>query len=388
MQFIKTKRNELLKVAIFILTTILILLLTNMKLKDAILWPYEKKARITIIAFSFLFYIYSLYFCMKPSQKWYKLMYQFVPSVVLVYGILFINSKWMNFIPYLLPVVLVVLSYPIINALFFQIFTVLLYYFTGCLSEELMMFYLFFGLVVIFLAKYAKTKIQYIFSLIMTVVIYFIIASDYQYLVYEKIQFVNLLKAFIPLIITLIPLYGKFVLVQINEFILNRKLYTICDDENELLLLLMDKNPESYCHSMQVSDFAVKVARKMKVNVNLVNAGARFHEIGKLRDKNYISSGIQILQKNKYPREIIRIIKEHNSKMNKPTTIESAIVMLADTVETTIANLQNTKNLAGNINRKRIIQNVLDIRFDSGMLSEAITDLETYQKLRYAFLSV
>lgn len=386
MQFLKEKRNEIIKLGIFVITTVLVGLFTNLKFKDVVLWPYEKKARLILILFAFLFYIYSLYFTMKTTTKWYKILYRFLPSLVLIFIFLNCSKKIIVYIPYLLPVVMVVLTYKIINALLFQVFTVLLYYFTGVLSEELIMFYLVFGLAVIFIAKYAKTRMQYTFSLILTLVSYLIISCDYQYMLFEKVRLPILLKGLIPLIITLLPLYGRFIYSEINTILLSGKLTTICDDENELLLLLMDKNPDAYCHCLQVSDFAVKVAKKMKANSNLVNAGARFHEIGKLKSNNYISAGIQILEKNKYPKEVIRIIKEHNSKMNKPTTIESAIVMLADTVETTMSNLENTKGMSG-INRKKIIQNVLDIRFDSGMLSEAITDIETYKRLRYAFLS-
>src|SRR5574344_1654256 len=158
MQFLKEKRNEIIKLGIFVITTVLVGLFTNLKFKDVVLWPYEKKARLILILFAFLFYIYSLYFTMKTTTKWYKILYRFLPSLVLIFIFLNCSKKIIVYIPYLLPVVMVVLTYKIINALLFQVFTVLLYYFTGVLSEELIMFYLVFGLAVIFIAKYAKTR--------------------------------------------------------------------------------------------------------------------------------------------------------------------------------------------------------------------------------------
>jgi putative nucleotidyltransferase with HDIG domain len=147
---------------------------------------------------------------------------------------------------------------------------------------------------------------------------------------------------------------------------------------------LLDIDSRSYSHSLKVADTAVDVARKMNCNYELVNLSERFHEIGKLRGSNYVENGINILKENNFPKEVINIVREHNSKSNYPKTLESAIVMLSDSIETTLAKVMETNGY--NIQHEKIISQIIDIRFDSGCLDYAIKDLEEFKKLRKAFL--
>ena len=81
--------------------------------------------------------------------------------------------------------------------------------------------------------------------------------------------------------------------------------------------MLMDKDSKAYFHSIQVADTAVRAAKKLNANEQLVLA-ARFHEIGKLKSEQYVSAGIQIMRKSHFPREVIKIVKEHNNSQAKP----------------------------------------------------------------------
>ena len=85
-------------------------------------------------------------------------------------------------------------------------------------------------------------------------------------------------------------------------------------------------------------------------------------------------------------KEVINIVKEHNSKSNIPRTLESAIVMLSDSIENTLETIIVTKG--NNFNRRKIVENIIDIRFDTGMLDIAIKDIDLYKKLRKAYLTI
>ena len=97
-------------------------------------------------------------------------------------------------------------------------------------------------------------------------------------------------------------------------------------------------------------------------------------------------AGIDIMKANKFPKEVINIVKEHNSKSNIPRTLESAIVMLSDSIENTLETIIVTKG--NNFNRRKIVENIIDIRFDTGMLDIAIKDIDLYKKLRKAYLTI
>ena len=42
----------------------------------------------------------------------------------------------------------------------------------------------------------------------------------------------------------------------------------------------------------------VRVAKMVGADMNLVKAGGRFHEIGKLKSNNYVSAGLDIMKAN------------------------------------------------------------------------------------------
>lgn len=385
-QLIKKNRNELLKLLIFIISTIVIYFITENRLENLILWPYEKQTRLCIVMFACVFMEFGIYYTMKPSESFLKMLYKFIPPFAMAVFFLFIDSDKLNYIPFLLPIVLFSVFYDVTNAFLFQAYVCVMYCFTVTISEEILILYLFYSILVIFLVKHSDTLVKYIFSGIISIITYVLISYIYQYMTFERVKISTVLTGFIPLIISLIPLYIKFILKFINQQYLNKSLVRICDDENELLLMLMDKDSNAYFHSVQVADIAVRAAKRLNANVNLVNAAARFHEIGRLKSRNYVSAGIEIMRKNHFPLEIIRIVKEHNSKSNKPKSLESAIVMLADTIETTLNKIIETKGY--NIDKKKIVESVIDLRFDSGVLDDAVKDAGQYKEIRKVFISL
>lgn len=385
-QLIKKHKNELLKLLIFAVCTAAVYFVTDNRLDKLILWQYEKQTRICIIMFTCVFMEFGIYYTMKPYESFVKILYKFVPPLAMSVVFLLLGEEYRQYIPFLLPVVLFSIFYDSSNAFLFQAFLCVLYFFAGTFSEELLILYLLYFVLVIFLIKHSETLLEHVFSGIISVITYILISYAYQYMSYEKVKPSVIIIGFFPLIISLIPLYLKFILKYVNEKYLNKSLLGICDNENELLLMLMDKDSNVYFHSVQVADIAVQAAVKLHANVNLVNAAARFHEIGKLKSKNYVAAGVEIMRMNHFPLEVIRIVKEHNSQSNKPKSLESVIVMLADTIETTLAKIIKTKGY--NINKKKIVASVIDLRFDSGILDEAIKDAKQYKELRKAFLSL
>lgn len=386
MKFFKKNKNELLKLLIFIIMAISVFYITKIRLKREALWPYEKNTRLIIITFTFVFLEYSIYYVMKKSDKFIALLYRLLPAVLLVSVFLFIPEKIFKVTPFLLPLVLIYFSYGIINTIIFQTFIMILYYFTGQMTVEVLIMYMLSFVVVFFFAKYTVSHSFAIMSFILSVTTYFIVNLNYQYMTYEKIKVSSALIGLIPFIISVIPLYFRYILIGINNRYLKNSLKNICDDENELLLMLMKKNENVYLHSLQVADTSVRVAKMVGADMNLVKAGGRFHEIGKLKSNNYVSAGIDIMKANKFPKEVINIVKEHNSKSNIPRTLESAIVMLSDSIENTLETIIVTKG--NNFNRRKIVENIIDIRFDTGMLDIAIKDIDLYKKLRKAYLTI
>ena len=170
------------------------------------------------------------------------------------------------------------------------------------------------------------------------------------------------------------------------------KLLELANPNQPLLRRLLIEAPGTYHHAIIVANLSEAAAEKIGANPLLARTGAYFHDIGKLkrplyfkenqRGENphdhtdaYVSAaivtshtadGLALAQKHHLPPEIQRIIVEHHGDTpvmyfyhkalqqadgkpvdikdfryggNRPTTKESAIVMLADTIEAAVRSM-------------------------------------------------
>jgi len=162
------------------------------------------------------------------------------------------------------------------------------------------------------------------------------------------------------------------------------KLVELADPRRKLLKRLMLEAPGTYYHSLYVGNLAENACEAIGANSLLARVGAYYHDIGKLQAPEYfvenqngenthdelapeesariitshVTDGRKFGEKEKLPIEIINIISEHhgNTKVayflhkakennpdvnendfrynaSRPTSIESAVIMLADSVE-------------------------------------------------------
>lgn len=178
------------------------------------------------------------------------------------------------------------------------------------------------------------------------------------------------------------------------------RLNELSNTNHPLLKQLMLEAPGTYQHCTTVAALAEAAAEHIGANALLARVGALFHDVGKLRRPLYFKEnqksgenihdtlpplesaqtiiahqkdGVTLLTRHKLPSAVIRIAGEHhgNSLMtyfyykakqaeggdgvqmknfrysgNRPSTKESAIVMLADSCEAAVRSLGDTKKEA------------------------------------------
>ena len=170
------------------------------------------------------------------------------------------------------------------------------------------------------------------------------------------------------------------------------RLHELLNANNKLLKQLMLEAPGTYQHSVAAAALAEGAAQRIGADALLAKTAAYYHDVGKLRRPHYFMEnqksgnihdtlspldsataiiahqrdGVTILEKSKMPAAIVRIAGEHhgNSLMtyfyykaveqqgqalvdikqyrysgNRPSTKESAIVMLADSCEAAVRSL-------------------------------------------------
>lgn len=170
-----------------------------------------------------------------------------------------------------------------------------------------------------------------------------------------------------------------------------RQLLRLDTLSHPLLLKLQKEAPATFQHSLQVASLANKAAKAINADAFLARIGAYYHDIGKLNDPdfyienrrdgqehdvtdpreiahlihNHVENGIRLAREYKLPDDVIAFIPQHHGtllvsylyekakalnahikkqdfryKGPKPLSKETAIVMLADTIESRLRTVQ------------------------------------------------
>ena len=217
------------------------------------------------------------------------------------------------------------------------------------------------------------------------------------------------------------------------------RLLELTNPNNELLRRLMIEAPGTYHHSLIVANLAETAAYEIGANTALARAGAYYHDIGKLKNPQMFSEnqtgynlhddltpetsakiitqhprlGVELGQTHNLPRVILDVIREHHGtsivkffyfKALKtygaenvteaeyrydgavPTSRESAVVMLADTVEAAVRSvLGSGKTLE---EAEDVVKALIKDKLDDGQLDHSGLGIHELEIIRKAFLKV
>ncbi len=157
----------------------------------------------------------------------------------------------------------------------------------------------------------------------------------------------------------------------------------LCSVTNELLLQLKEHSESLYAHALHIADLSERAAKRIEASEQLAKAGGLYHEIGRLKGRNYIEEGLLIAEDYSFPEELKAIIREHNIKYDKPRSVEAAIVMLSDSVVSTIEYIEKTEERKHSTNK--IIDNIFQLRMDKGTFDNANLSLKDFKLLKDFF---
>lgn len=155
----------------------------------------------------------------------------------------------------------------------------------------------------------------------------------------------------------------------------------IITSDAPLMQRLNDELPGVYRHSLLISLLSEKAAGAIHGNRLLAKAGGMYHEIGRLNEGDYIEQGVILANEHDFPKELIQILAEQNFKLTKPSSKESAIVMLTDTIITTIKYFEKDNDLK-RPSHEKLIEDIFDVRFEQGGLDDSGLTLADYKKLK------
>ncbi|HUF95499.1 MAG TPA: HDIG domain-containing protein [Acidimicrobiia bacterium] len=215
-------------------------------------------------------------------------------------------------------------------------------------------------------------------------------------------------------------------------------LLDLTDRNHEALQLLQEEAFGSFNHSLMVGTLSHAAARAINANALLARAMAYYHDIGKTENPTYfienqfggsnphdllspkesaeiirrhVTDGVALARRYKIPSDVtMGIVSHHGDGImrffyekaksqgndevdpndfrhvgHKPRTAESAIVMLADSLEAACRAEFQTQE-ASPLAIEKVVDRVIDEKMDDGQLSESPLTLSDITKIRGAFL--
>lgn len=217
------------------------------------------------------------------------------------------------------------------------------------------------------------------------------------------------------------------------------RLMELTNPNNELLRKLMIEAPGTYHHSLIVANLAETAVYDIGGNTALARAGAYYHDVGKLRYPQFFvenqsghnphdelppeksakiitghtKGGLELAERYKLPPVVRDMIVEHHGNslvkffyfkalklygaenVNEadyryqgriPSSRESAVVMLADTVEAAVRSmLGHGKTME---EAEAAVKNLMKDKLDDGQLNNSGLTLNELETIRLAFLKV
>ncbi len=215
-------------------------------------------------------------------------------------------------------------------------------------------------------------------------------------------------------------------------------LLDLTDRNHEGLQLLQEKAFGSFNHSLMVGTLAHAAARSINANALLARAMAYYHDLGKTENPTYfienqfgisnphdlltpqesaqiirshVTDGVALARQFKIPTDVATGIVSHHGEGimryfyekaktesngdvdpadfrhigHKPRTAESAIVMMADSLEAACRAVFQTEEPSP-IAIEKVVDRVVDEKMDDGQLDESPLTLGDLTKIRAAFL--
>lgn len=154
-------------------------------------------------------------------------------------------------------------------------------------------------------------------------------------------------------------------------------------EDFSLQVQLKEKLPGRYTHCMTVANLAKYAAGEAKIDAQLAYVGGLYHEIGRLKGKDYIKGNREIASEYSFPDTVLNVMEEHCVVRQHAKTREGSIVMLADSVISMLEQLEIQKK---QVAPTEVVKQVFRLRLEKGALAESELTLKEYGILLNAFI--
>ena len=341
-------------------------------------------------------------------------------------------------VPFAILPILVVVFFDSVTAFFCLVLETLLCGAFVALSFEFVFIEIAAGLTAIYSMRELSKRSQLLKTAVLIFIVYVI-----SYVTVELMQMASLSSFSWKLVgylaISMVLTSFAYIMIFIVEKVFGLTsavtLVELADINNDLLRELSEKCPGTFQHSMAVGNLADAAARRIGANVQLVRAGALYHDIGKIANPafftenqygvnphdnlspaqsasiiiRHIKDGLKAADKAKLPRVIKDMIAQHHGRSTakyfyntycnahpgeevdpepftypgpNPRTKEASLLMMADVVEAASRSLPNhdAESISNLVNR------LIDAQVAEGLHKDSPLSFRDITIIKQAFI--
>lgn len=233
----------------------------------------------------------------------------------------------------------------------------------------------------VFLTELFLLETLRLWTSILVVCLSVIIPVCCSYLMSHTLMLQTVLFTFAGSFITLGVLYWIPKLQNRERVAEEISLDTIMDEQYHLHREIRQYSTIDYNHALRTSRVAAKLAGGIGADEKLARAGGFYYRIGKLEGEPFIENGVRLAQDNCFSDRLVTILAEYNGQNVLPSTIESAIVQIADMIVTKF-DLLDKDTFSSSWNRDIVIYQTMNEKSAEGLYDNSGLSMNQFLTIR------
>lgn len=138
-----------------------------------------------------------------------------------------------------------------------------------------------------------------------------------------------------------------------------------------------------FVHARRVMRLSKVAAKCINANEGTCQVAGMYYRLGKVLGEPEIDNAVKCANDHCFPKPVIDILYEYNGIIKKPSTRESAIVQMVDSVVTKIE-LLDRDSMSSSWNQNMVIYQTINEMSESGMYDESGLSMNSFLKVRDA----
>jgi len=159
------------------------------------------------------------------------------------------------------------------------------------------------------------------------------------------------------------------------------KLKAVLSEDFDLFCAVREFSNADYLHAKKVSEISENCAHLLGADPYVAAAGGFYYRIGRMEGAPYVENGVALAKSNCLPKEVIEILEEYNGEQKLPSTIESAIVHIVDSVVGKFDVLDKTM-LSSSWNQDMLVYQTLNDNSSAGLYDKSGFSMNMFLKIR------